>query len=159
MLKVTLIAVGSLKEAYWRDACAEYQKRLNAFCRLSEIVIREAKLPEDPSEGEIANALRSEEKQILAAIPPKSYCVALCVEGKQLSSEELAEKIEEIGNAQGAVTLVIGSSHGLSPAVKEACDLRLSFSKMTFPHQLMRVMVLEAVYRAMNILRGTKYHK
>lgn len=159
MLKVTLIAVGSLKESYWRDACAEYEKRLGAFCRLSQVVIREAKLPDDPTEGEIANALKAEERQILEAMPPKSFRIALCVEGKQLSSEELAEKIGEIATAQGAITLVIGSSHGLSSAVKEACDLRLSFSKMTFPHQLMRVVLLEALYRAMNILRGTKYHK
>ena len=159
MLNVTLIAVGTLKESYLRDACAEYEKRLGAFCRFSCVVIRESKLPDDPSVGEIAAALRSEERQILAAVPPRSFRVALCVEGKQLSSEELAEKLGEIGKTHGAVTLVIGSSYGLSPAVKEACDLRLSVSRLTFPHQLMRVVLLETLYRSLGILHGTKYHK
>ena len=159
MLNVTLITVGTLKEAYLRDACAEYEKRLNAFCRLSTVVLREAKLPEDPSEGEIAAALRSEERQILAAMPPKAFRVALCVEGKQLSSGELAEKLEEIGTTHGSLALIIGSSYGLSPAVKEACDLKLSVSRLTFPHQLMRVILLETLYRSLNILKGTKYHK
>ena len=159
MLHITLIAVGNLKEGYLRDACAEYEKRLGAFCRLETVQIRETILPENPSAAEIAAALEREGTKILEAIPPRAYRAALCVEGKQLSSEELAAKLEEIGNTNGALALVIGSSHGLSPKVKEACDLRLSVSRLTFPHQLMRVILLETVYRSLSILRGTKYHK
>ena len=159
MFRLTVIAVGSLKETYLREACAEYEKRLGAFCKPEIVQIREAKLPDDPGEGEIAAALAAEGEKILAALPQKAYRVALCVEGKQFSSEELAAKIGEIAAGPGALALVIGSSHGLAPAVKEACDLRLSVSRLTFPHQLMRVILLETVYRAFNILKGTKYHK
>ena len=98
-------------------------------------------------------------KQILAAMSPRAYKIALCVEGKQLSSEQLAKRIEEIGQTHGEVCRVIGSSFGLSPAVKSACDLRLSVSALTFPHQLMRVILLEATYRAFTIIKGTPYHK
>ena len=151
--------MGNLKEPYLRDACAEYEKRLGAFCRTETVQIREARLPEDSGEGEIAAALFTEGKQILAAMPPRSYRVALCVEGKQLSSEELAKKLEEIGASHGSLCLVIGSSHGLSEEVKQACDFRWSISRLTFPHQLMRVILLETVYRSFSILGGRKYHK
>lgn len=159
MLHITLIAVGNLKEGYLRDACAEYEKRLGAFCRLETVQMKETVLPENPGEAEIASALEQEGGKILAAIPPRAYRMALCVEGKQLSSEELAEKLGEIGSNHGSLALVIGSSHGLSPKVKEACDMKLSVSRLTFPHQLMRVILLETVYRSLSILRGTKYHK
>ena len=159
MLNVTLIAVGNLKEDYLRAAYAEYEKRLRAFCRLELIQIKERKLPDDPGAGEIAAALEEEGAQILAALPPRAYRIALCVEGKELSSTELAEKLEQIGTENGALALVIGSSFGLSQTVKSACDLRLSVSKLTFPHQLMRVILLETLYRSLGILRGTKYHK
>ncbi len=159
MLNVTVITVGTLKEGYLREAVAEYEKRLNAFCRPEILQLKESKLPEDPSEGQIAAALSAEGKQILAAIPPKAFRIALCVEGKQLSSEELADKLEQISASHGAVALIIGSSHGLAPEVKAACDLRLSVSKLTFPHQLMRVFLLETLYRSLGITRGTKYHK
>ncbi len=159
MLNLTVITVGTLKESYLREACAEYEKRLSAFCRYESVSIKETRLPESPSDTEIAAALASEGKQILAAMPPRAFRVAMCVEGKQLSSEELAQKLEQIGTTHGSVCLVIGSSYGLSPEVKAACDLRLSVSKLTFPHQLMRVLLLEALYRALGITRGTKYHK
>ena len=159
MLHIVLITVGSLKEPYLRDACAEYEKRLSAFCRLETIQLKETKLPDDPGAGEIAAALEAEGERILAAIPPRAFRVALCVEGKQLSSEELAAKLGEIGASHGSLALVIGSSYGLSPAVKAACDLRLSVSRLTFPHQLMRVILLETLYRSLGIGRGTKYHK
>ena len=99
------------------------------------------------------------DKKIFAEIPQKAYCVAMCVEGKQLSSEELALQIDRVATTHGEICFVIGSSHGLSDSVKSACDLRLSVSKLTFPHQLMRVMMCEIIYRSMNILRGTGYHK
>ncbi len=159
MLNVTLIAVGNLKEGYLREACAEYEKRLGAFCRLEQIQIKETKLTEHPGAGEIAAALEAEGEKILEAMPPRAYRIALCVEGRQLSSEALAEKLGEIGTTHGAVALVIGSSYGLSPEVKSACDLRLSVSALTFPHQLMRVILLETLYRSLGILHGTKYHK
>ena len=159
MLNVTLIAVGTLKEDYLQKAFAEYEKRLRAFCRPEVIQIKECKLPESPSAGEIAAALEQEGNQILAAVPPRAYRIALCVEGRQLSSGELAEKLEKIGTEQGAVALIIGSSYGLSDTVKQACDFRLSVSKLTFPHQLMRVILAETLYRSLGILKGTKYHK
>ena len=159
MLNVTLIAVGTLKEDYLRAAFAEYEKRLRAFCKLELVNVKDFKLPEHPGEGEIAAALEEEGKAILAALPPRAYRVALCVEGKELSSTELSQKLEQIGATHGSLALIIGSSYGLSPAVKSACDFRLSVSKLTFPHQLMRVILLETLYRSLGILHGTKYHK
>lgn len=159
MFHLTVIAIGTLKESYLRDACAEYEKRIGAFCRMETVQLREARLPENPGDGEIVAALAAEGKQILAALPPRAYRVALCVEGKQLSSEELATKLEEVGNSHGALCLVIGSSHGLSEEVKAACDFRWSVSRLTFPHQLMRVILSETLYRSFSILNGRKYHK
>ena len=159
MINVTVITVGNLKESYWRDAVAEYEKRLGAFCKPTLVQLKEHKLPENPSEGEITTALAEEGKRILAAIPPRAYRIALCVEGVQYSSEELARRLETACNESGSICLIIGSSHGIAPEVKAACNLRLSVSKLTFPHQLMRVILLETVYRAFNIQKGTKYHK
>lgn len=160
MTSVTIITVGNLKESYWRDAVAEYEKRLSAFCKPNLIQLKEAKVPDDPSDAEIRQALTDEGKRILAAIPPRAYRVALCVEGKQFSSEALAKKLESaLTESGGGICLVIGSSHGLAPEVKEACQLRLSVSELTFPHQMMRVMLMEVLYRSFSILKGTKYHK
>ena len=159
MLNVTVITVGNLKEGYLRDASAEYEKRLGGFCRLDLIQLKESKLPESPTDMQISAALSAEGKQILAAMPPRAYRIAMCVEGQQVSSEQLAQRLEEVGQTHGAVCLVIGSSYGIAPEVKAACDFRLSVSKLTFPHQLMRVILLEALYRALGITRGTKYHK
>ena len=159
MIQVTVITVGTLKEGYWRDAMAEYEKRLCAFCKPQILQLKEARLGDDPSKGEIDAALSEEGKRILASVPPRAYKIALCVEGKQFSSEELAERLEGILSQSGSIALIIGSSHGLSDEVKRACDLHLSVSKLTFPHQMMRVLLLEVIYRAFNILQGTKYHK
>ncbi len=159
MIQLTVITVGNLKEGYWREALAEYEKRLSAFCRPEIIQLKEARLSEDPSESEIHAALEDEGRRILAAIPPRAYKIALCVEGRQFSSEELAEKLDGVLAETGNLALVIGSSYGLSPTVKAACDLRLSVSKLTFPHQMMRVLLLEVLYRCFGILKGTKYHK
>lgn len=159
MVHVKLIALGTLKEAYLRDAAAEYEKRLGAFCRFELVQLKEERLSDDPSEGEIHKALEKEATAILAQIPPRAYCVAMCVEGKQLSSEELAEKMAAIEREAGEVCFIIGSSYGMAPEVKARADLRLSVSKLTFPHQLMRVLLLEAIYRAFNIRKGTRYHK
>lgn len=159
MLGVTLIVMGNLKEEYWRAAAAEYEKRLSAFCRLRVVQLKEEKLSEHPSEGEIRQALQKEATAICSQIPPKAYTIALCVEGKQISSEELAEKLDEISESHGELCLIIGSSFGLAETVKQAARMRLSVSKLTLPHQLMRVWLLEAIYRGFNILKGTRYHK
>jgi len=159
MIQLTVITVGNLKESYWRDAVAEYEKRLCAFCKPEIIQLKETRVADDPSDTEINAALADEAKRILAAIPPRAYKIAMCVEGREFSSEELAKKLEGVLNENGNVCLVIGSSHGLAPEVKTACDLRLSVSKLTFPHQLMRVLLLEVLYRCFGILKGTKYHK
>ncbi len=159
MLNVTIITVGTLKEAYLREAASEYEKRLGGFCKLELIQLKESKLPEAPTEGQIAAALAAEGKQIMASVPSKAYRIAMCVEGQQLSSEQLAKRLEEVGQTHGAVCLIIGSSYGLAPEVKSACDFRLSVSKLTFPHQLMRVLLLETLYRSLGISKGTKYHK
>ncbi len=159
MLHLKLIAPGTLKESYWRDAVAEYQKRLGAYARVELTELKECRLPDSPSPAEIAAALEKEADAILAAVPPRATLAALCVEGEQLSSEELAEKLNGIGNTTGSLCLVIGSSHGLSPRVKNAAAWRLSVSRLTFPHQMMRVILLETLYRSLTILAGGKYHK
>ena len=159
MATIRFITVGTLKEDYLRAAVQEYEKRLSGFCHVEQINLKEAKLPNDPSEGEIRRALAEEAKAILASMPDRSYKVAMCVEGKQFASEELAARLDAAFTTANEICFVIGSSHGLDDSVKNAADLRLSVSKMTFPHQLMRVLLLEGVYRCMNIIKGTKYHK
>ena len=159
MATIKFITVGTLKEDYLREAVKEYEKRLSGFCNVEQINLKESKLPGDPSEGEIKRALAEEAKAILAAMPDRSYKIAMCVEGKQFSSEELAAKLDSAFSLANEICFVIGSSHGLDPSVKNAADLRLSVSKMTFPHQLMRVLLIEGVYRSMSIIKGTKYHK
>lgn len=156
---VRFITVGNLKEGYLREAVAEYRKRLSGMCRVEEVELKEVKLPDNPSEGEIQRALAAEAKTILAAVPPRACLIALCVEGKQLSSPALSSKLEALGNECSEICFVIGSSHGLSPEVKQAAHMRLSVSELTFPHQLMRVMLYEAVYRCYQIAKGSKYHK
>ena len=159
MLHIRLIALGNLKEAYWRGAVAEYEKRLGAYARIEIVELKECRLPEGPCATEIEAALEREADAILAAIPPRSFAVALCVEGKQLTSQELAAQLDAVMQQSGSLCLIIGSSHGLSPRVKATADLRLSVSKLTFPHQMMRVLLLETVYRSLSILHGAKYHK
>lgn len=159
MLRIRLIVTGSLKEAYWRNAVAEYEKRLGAYARVEIVELKESRLPESPSDTEIATALAREAEAVLATIPPRAYTVALCVEGKQLSSEQLSQKLDTVMQNYGDLCLIIGSSHGLDPRVKAAADLRLSVSALTFPHQMMRVILLETVYRSLSILHGARYHK
>lgn len=159
MLHIRLIAQGNLKEAYWRGAVAEYEKRLGAYAKIEIVELKECRLAENPSPAEINAALEKEADAILAAIPPRSFAVALCVEGKQLTSPELATQLDTVMRQNGSLCLIIGSSHGLSPRVKNAASLRLSVSKLTFPHQMMRVLLLETVYRSLSILHGAKYHK
>ena len=159
MLSVKIYVIGTLKEQYYKDAIAEYKKRLNAYCKFEIIEYKEYKLPDDPSEKHIEQALIAEGEKILADISPRAYKIAMCVEGKQLSSEEFAVKLEEISITHGEVAIIIGSSFGLSDALKRACDMRMSVSKMTLTHQMMRVWLVEIIYRCLSINHGGKYHK
>lgn len=158
MLTVNIICIGKLKEAYLRDAQAEYQKRLGAFCKLNIIELNESKLPNDPNEAQIQKGMDIEAQSILAKL--KGYIVPLCIEGKILSSEELASKLNEVSlNGTSEISFIIGGSFGLSNEVKQKADFKLSMSKMTFPHQLTRVMLLEQIYRGFQINSNGKYHK
>lgn len=156
MLEVRLICIGKLKESYWREAVQEYEKRLRPFCRFQILELPEARLPENPSAAQIAQALEQEGRLILEKAAGKVF--PLCIEGKETDSPGLAQRLKSAMDFPGAVTFVIGSSFGLSPAVKEAGE-RLSMSPMTFPHQLARVMLCEQLYRGFQILNGTRYHK
>ncbi len=148
MLRIQLICVGKLKESFYIDACDEYDKRLRRYCALERVEL--------PETGD----LERDGAAVLAKIPAGAFVIAMCVEGKLCSSEELAELLSEQAlQGRSRVSVLIGGSDGLSDAVKKAADLRLSMSRMTFPHHLARVMVLEQIYRAFNILGGGKYHK
>ena len=161
MIRINLITVGKLKEKYWRDAAAEYSKRLGAFCKLEIVELNESRLSDNPSEKEIAAALENEAKAMKSYTDIKgAYNIAMCIEGKQLSSEKLSKKLSECGlNGFSTVNFIIGSSFGIAPEIKAKADLRLSMSEMTFPHQLARIMLLEQVYRAFQISANTRYHK
>lgn len=161
MLNVNLITVGKLKESYLRDACAEYQKRLQAFCKLNIVELNESRLPDLPSEKEIKTALSNEGKAMMSLLSGNScYNITMCIEGKQLSSVKFAEKLEKISvDGKSTVNIVIGSSFGIADEIKAMSDFKLSMSEMTFPHQLARVMLLEQLYRAFQINSGGKYHK
>ncbi len=159
MLSVNIICVGKLKESYLREATEEYAKRLKALCKLSVIELPEERVGDDPSDAEISRTVNAESERIMAKLGKGDYVIALCVEGKNISSEELSARLEDISMRSSTVDLIIGGSWGLSDAVKQRADFRLSMGKMTFPHQLFRVMLLEQLYRAFQISRGTKYHK
>ena len=160
MMNVTLICVGKMKEKFYIDAAAEYQKRLTPFCRLNIVELPEEKLPQDPSQALIHAALAKEAAAIRAKLPPNARTVALCIEGQLLSSQELAKRLQtwQIGPTNRLVFL-IGGSFGLDPELKNEAQVRLSMSPMTFPHHLARVMLLEQVYRAFQINGGSPYHK
>ena len=160
MQKVTVLCVGKLKEKFYIDAAAEYAKRLSRFCKLELVELPEERLPEDPSPAQIEAALLKEAAAIRAKLPAGAALIALCVEGELRSSEALARQMAAwASQGAGHLAFVIGSSFGLSPAVKAAAQLRLSLSAMTFPHHLARVMLLEQIYRAYQINAGSKYHK
>ncbi len=159
MIKITVIALSAFKESYLKEAAQEYVKRLGAYCDLNILEIKPARLPEKPSVSEIRVALEHEAKDIVGKIPPNTKVVALCIEGKELNSEEFAVQIKENCDLGRNMVFLIGSSHGLAEKVKQQCDKRISFSKMTFPHQLFRIMLLEQIYRAFQINNGGEYHK
>ena len=160
MLNVTVVCVGKLKEKFWTDACNEYAKRLKGFCSFSIVEVDEEKLPDVPSKIQIQNTLVKEGQRIISKIPKNSKVIAMCIEGKQRSSERLAKEFAEMAvNGASSFTFVIGGSWGLSDEVKNMSVMRLSMSEMTFPHQLARVMLCEQIYRAFQINSNGKYHK
>ncbi len=160
MLSMTVLCVGKLKESYWRDACAEYQKRLGNYCRAQVIEVAEERISDNPSASQISATIEAEGKRLLSHISADSMVVALCIEGKEMDSAHLSQLIQNAAvGGTSRIVFVIGGSWGLSDAVKARADVRLSMSPMTFPHQLARVMVLEQIYRAFQIAAGGKYHK
>ncbi len=160
MFSLTVLAVGKLKEGFYREACAEYAKRLSASCRLELIELPEQRLPENPSPAQIAAGLTREAEAVRAKIPRGAWFCVLTPEGELLSSDQLAAKLKRLktGGVSSACFL-LGSSNGIDASLKARADLRLSMSPMTFPHHLARVMLLEQLYRAESIQAGGKYHK
>ncbi len=160
MLSIRLVCVGKLREQFFVDAFNEYSKRLSAYCKFECAELNETKLGSSPSDKEIAAALDKEAADIERALGKDAYVIAMCVEGMQLKSEDLAQKISSLAVAgRGRICFVIGGSFGISPRIKQRADMRLSMSEMTFPHHLARVMLAEQIYRAFKISEGSKYHK
>ena len=159
-MKITLITVGKIKEKFYTDAIAEYSKRLSRYCKLDIVQVADEKTPDGASELQERQIKEKEGERILAQIKDGSYVMALAIEGEMLDSEGLAEKIDRLGvGGQSQIVFIIGGSLGLSDAVMRRADYKLSFSKMTFPHQLMRVILLEQIYRSYRIVNGEPYHK
>lgn len=160
MIKIKIIALGRLKEKYLREASDEYIKRLGGFAKTEIIELEPVRLGENPSESEINRALLSEAEAIKKKIGDASTVVAMCIEGKMYSSEDLHKELDKrINSGDGSFAFIVGSSYGLHPEIKALADIKLSFSPMTFPHQLFRIMLLEQVYRSFKITEGSKYHK
>lgn len=159
-MKITIIAVGKIKEKYLKDAIAEYSKRLSKYCKLEMIEVADEKTPDQASEV-VEDGIRAKEgERILKYVKEDAFVITLEIQGKLLTSEELADKVNQLG-IQGTshITFIIGGSIGLGKEVLARSDYALSFSKMTFPHQLMRVILLEQVYRSYRIISGAPYHK
>ncbi len=160
MLNIKIICVGKLKEKFFLAAAAEYAKRLSTACRLEVEELPESRLPSQPSAAEVEAALRKEGESIALRIPAGALTVALCIEGKQLSSVRFSQFLEACAlGGRSKLCFLIGSSEGLSEEIKERADLRMSMSEMTFPHHLARIMLLEQLYRAFQIRDGSRYHK
>ena len=159
MQKVTILCVGKLKEKFYIDAAAEYVKRLQRLCRLEIVELPESRLPDEPSPAELRRALQAEAAAIREKLPKGGALVAMCIEGKPCSSEELSRRIIDFGvQGKTQITFLIGGSVGLDEGIKKQADWRLSMSPMTFPHHMARIMLLEQIYRAYQIAAGTKYH-
>ncbi|BDZ82446.1 ribosomal RNA large subunit methyltransferase H [Claveliimonas bilis] len=159
-MKITIISVGKIKEKYLKDAIAEYAKRLGKYCRLEIIEVADEKTPDQASETVEEGIRAKEAERILKNIKDDMYVITLEIQGKMLTSEELADKIETLGiQGKSSIAFVIGGSIGLGKAVSDRSDFALSFSRMTFPHQLMRVILLEQIYRGFRIINGEPYHK
>lgn len=160
MFDITLITMGKLKEKFYISAAGEYSKRLSGYCRFSLLELPEVRLPENPSPAEISVGLEKEAELIFSKIPKGSWFCVFTPEGKELSSEDFAEKLQYVKNSgRSCACFLIGSSFGISQRVKQRADFKLSMGQMTFPHHLARIMVLEQLYRAEAIQAGSKYHK
>ena len=160
MFDITLIVMGKLKEKFYISAASEYEKRMKAYCNFKIVELPEHRLPENPSPAEIQTGLEKEAELILQKIPKGAWFCVLTPEGKIISSEELAGKMRDVKNSgKGSACFLIGSSFGMAQRIKDKADCQLSMSRMTFPHHLARVMVLEQLYRAEAIQAGSKYHK
>lgn len=160
MFDITLLVMGKLKEKFYLSAAAEYEKRLKGYCSFKIIELPEYRLPESPSPAEIQSGLEKEADLIISKIPKGAWFCVLTPEGKIISSEDLADKLREVKNSgKSSACFLIGSSFGMAQRIKDKADFRLSMGKMTFPHHLARIMVLEQLYRAEAIQAGTKYHK
>lgn len=160
MLNVMILAVGKIKEKFLSDAIDEYSKRLGRYCRLEIIRVKDDPTPDNPTDKERDIVLKREGERLIEKIPKGAYIIPLCIEGKQKSSEEFAKIMSDIpSGGKSEVAFIIGGSMGLWDRIKDMADIKLSFSKMTFPHQLMCVILLEQLYRAFNISGGGKYHK
>ncbi|MCI9085945.1 MAG: 23S rRNA (pseudouridine(1915)-N(3))-methyltransferase RlmH [Clostridia bacterium] len=158
-MNINVICVGKIKEKYFSDAISEYSKRLSRFVKLNIIEVADEKIPDNASEKEMEIVKNKEGERILSKLPANSFAVTLCVEGKELSSTELAAKISDVSMTSSNITFIIGGSLGLSDDVKAASHLRLSFGRITLPHQLIRVVLLEQLYRAFKINNNETYHK
>ncbi|QSX04907.1 23S rRNA (pseudouridine(1915)-N(3))-methyltransferase RlmH [Sedimentibacter sp. zth1] len=159
-MKITIISVGKIKEKFFADAIGEYRKRLSRFCTFVEEVIQDERADDNFSNKEIEQVKMKEGLKILKKIKDNTYVVAMCIEGKQIASVELAEKIMDLSvNGVSEITFIIGGSNGLSKEVIDRANFKLSFSKMTFPHQLFKVLLIEQIYRAFKINANESYHK
>lgn len=159
-MKITVVCVGKIKEKFFTQAIDEYTKRLSRYCKLAIVELPDEKTPDNASEQVNAAIKDKEGERILSAVKPDDYVIALAIEGKMLDSVELSEKIDKLGiSGTSSIAFVIGGSLGLSKNVLDRADFKLSFSKMTFPHQLMRVILLEQIYRAYRIMKNEPYHK
>ena len=160
MFEITLIAMGKLKEKFYLSAAAEYEKRLKGYCKFQILELPEVRLPDDPSPAEISAGLEKEAETILTKLPKNCWLCVFTPEGKILSSEDFAGKLKDVKlSGKSSACFLIGSSFGISPRIKEKADFQLSMGRMTFPHHLARIMVLEQIYRAEAIQAGSKYHK
>ena len=158
-MKIRIVAVGKLKEKYLREGVAEYEKRLAPFASVELLETREEYMAENPSEAQRQQTLAKESERLLRLVPERSFLIVLDVGGKLLSSEALAKELASLAlQGQSDLTFLIGGAFGLSPAVRERADLRISFSPMTFTHQMVRLLLYEQIYRAFKINRGEKYH-
>ena len=159
-MKITLLTVGKIKEKYLRDGIAEYAKRLGRYCRLEITEVADEKTPDGASAAEELQIKNTEGERLLRYVRDGDYVIALAIDGKMPDSVELSKKLENLGiSGQSSLVFVIGGSLGLSDAVLKRADYRLSFSRMTFPHQLMRMILLEQIYRSFRIMHGEPYHK
>ncbi len=159
MLKTTVISVGKMKEKFFLQAIEEYEKRLSRYAKVNIIELKDEPTPENPTDREREQILLKEGERIKEKIPKDAYIISLCVEGKQISSEEFSDILKDVPQTSSNIVFIIGGSLGLSEEIKKLSHFRLSFSKMTFPHRLMRVILFEQIYRAFTIIEGKEYHK